>query len=138
VSPNSYRFNVGSIECIAVSDGTFTYPSDDFVAEEPPGTFDRALISHNLPHIALLIASAGEQLLHIADTVLHPILMEHPDWHTAFDLLADQSLATKRRLLDRAAAEKALVLAFHFPFPSLGYVVQKGQTWQWKPVEALG
>jgi glyoxylase-like metal-dependent hydrolase (beta-lactamase superfamily II) len=43
--------------------------------------------------------------------------------------------APGHRLLNRAAAEKALVLAFHFPFPGLGYVVQKGEGWQWQPID---
>jgi hypothetical protein len=30
------------------------------------------------------------------------------------------------------------VLAFHFPFPGLGHVVQKGEKWQWQPIEMIG
>jgi len=35
----------------------------------------------------------------------------------------------------RAAAKDALVLSYHFPFPSLGYLSQKGKGWQWEPIE---
>ena len=35
------------------------------------------------------------------------------------------------------AAEKALVLGFHFPFPGLGHIVQKGEGWQWQPIETM-
>jgi hypothetical protein len=27
------------------------------------------------------------------------------------------------------------VLAFHFPFPGLGHVVQRREAWQWQPIE---
>jgi hypothetical protein len=37
--------------------------------------------------------------------------------------------------MDRAAADNALVFAFHFPFPGLGHVVKKGEGWQWQPVD---
>jgi len=37
--------------------------------------------------------------------------------------------------MDKAAAEKALVFAFHFPFPGLGYIIQKEEGWQWQPIE---
>jgi glyoxylase-like metal-dependent hydrolase (beta-lactamase superfamily II) len=75
--------------------------------------------------------------MHLADTVLHPILMEHPEWVPAIDLLPEQAAITKRRLFDRAASDKALALAFHFPpFPSLGYVIPKGDSWQWQPIQS--
>ncbi|MDQ3928175.1 MAG: MBL fold metallo-hydrolase, partial [Chloroflexota bacterium] len=91
---------------------------------------------HTPGHIALSISSGEEQLLHIADTVLHPILMEHPDWYAAFDLLPERADETKRTLLDGAASDSALVLAFHFPFPSVGHVVRAREGWRWEPVEA--
>jgi hypothetical protein len=41
--------------------------------------------------MALAISSAGEQLLHISDTVLYPIQMEQPDWYPAFDSAPEQA-----------------------------------------------
>ena len=46
MSAKSYRFTVGTIECIAVSDGTFTYPSSAFVANAPVERFDQELAGH--------------------------------------------------------------------------------------------
>ena len=61
---------------------------------------------------------------------------KHPTWLTAFDSLPDATLASRRRLLDRAADEGALVLGFHLvPFPSLGHVRRQGEGWRWEPVE---
>ncbi len=34
----------------------------------------------------------------------------------------------------RAAEERSLVLAFHFPFPSVGHVVKLGKGWKWQPM----
>jgi glyoxylase-like metal-dependent hydrolase (beta-lactamase superfamily II) len=85
--------------------------------------------------MALSIASGSDQLLHLADAVLHPVHLEYPDWYPGFDLLHDAALTTKRRLLDRATDEEALVLAFHFPFPGLGRVSRSGTAWRWQPVE---
>jgi glyoxylase-like metal-dependent hydrolase (beta-lactamase superfamily II) len=45
----TYRFTVGPIECIAVSDGTFTYPSAAFVSNAPVEQFDEELRAHDLP-----------------------------------------------------------------------------------------
>jgi len=60
--------------------------------------------------------------------------LEHPEWCCVFDVLPEQVSLTRRRLLEKAAAEKVLVLAFHFTFPGLGHVVRKGKAWQWVPL----
>jgi glyoxylase-like metal-dependent hydrolase (beta-lactamase superfamily II) len=109
----------------------------DREVEIVPGIYAIPAPGHTPGHIALLISSGGQQLLHMADTVLHPILMEHPEWQPAFDLIPEQAISTKRRLLDRAAADQALALAFHFPFPGLGRVLPKGAAWEWQPIETF-
>ena len=102
-----------------------------------PGIQAIAAPGHTPGHMALAISSGNEQLLCISDAVLHPIHLEQPDWYAGVDFAPDQTVATRRRLLNRAATERALVLAFHFPFPGLGYVIQKGQAWQWQPIETV-
>ena len=69
--------------------------------------------------------------------MLHPIHLEQPDWYAAVDLDPVQVEVTRRKILTKAVTEKALVLAFHFSFPGLGHVVQKGEVWQWQPIEAM-
>jgi glyoxylase-like metal-dependent hydrolase (beta-lactamase superfamily II) len=103
-----------------------------------PGIQAIAAPGHTPGHMALAISSRDEQLLCVSDTVLHPIHMEQPEWHAAVDFNPEQVQATRRRILKRAVAEKALVLAFHFPFPGLGHVSQSGDTWQWKPISTTG
>jgi len=110
----------------------------DHEAEIVPGIHAVAAPGHTPGHMALAISSGGEQLLCVSDAVLHPIHLEQPGWHAVVDFAPHEVVATRRQLLNRAAAEKALVLAFHFPFPGLGHVVQKGEGWQWQPIEAKG
>ena len=100
-----------------------------------PGIKAIAAEGHTPGHMALSISSEGEQFLCIADTVLHPIHLEHPEWCAVVDFDPDQVVVTRRRILNRAAAEKALVLAYHFPFPGLGHVVEKEEAWQWQPIK---
>jgi len=110
----------------------------DQETEIVPGIRTVASPGHTPGHVAVAVASDSEELLYISDSVLHPIHLEHPDWYTAVDFAPEQVVTTRRRLLDLAAAEKALVHAFHFPFPGLGHVVQKGEGWRWQPIEARG
>ena len=103
-----------------------------------PGIRVLAAPGHTPGHLALEISSEGEQLLCISDVALHPIHLECPDWYAAVDLDPEQIVTTRRRLFSRAATEKALVFAFHFPFPGLGKVIQKGDSWHWQPIETEG
>ena len=103
-----------------------------------PGIRGVAAPGHTPGHMALVISWGDERLLCISDAVLHPIHLEQPEWHAVVDFAPDEVVATRRQLLNRAATEKALVLAFHFPFPGLGHVVQRGEAWQWQPIETIG
>jgi glyoxylase-like metal-dependent hydrolase (beta-lactamase superfamily II) len=110
----------------------------DRETEIVPGIRALAAPGHTPGQLALEISSEGEQLLCISDGALHPIHLECPEWYAAVDLDPEQIVTTRRRLFSRAATEKALVFAFHFPFPGLGKVIQKGESWQWQPIETLG
>jgi glyoxylase-like metal-dependent hydrolase (beta-lactamase superfamily II) len=110
----------------------------DRETEIVPGIHALAASGHTPGHMAVAISSGREQLLCIADAALHPIHLGQPDWYSVFDLVSEQALASKRRLMDKAAAEKAMVFAFHFPFPGLGYIIQKEEGWQWQPIETTG
>jgi glyoxylase-like metal-dependent hydrolase (beta-lactamase superfamily II) len=112
----------------------------DFVdreAEIVPGISAVTAPGHTPGLMALVISSKNEQLLCISDAVLHPIHLEQPEWCSVFDVVPESVSMTRQKLLDKAAAEKALVIAFHFPFPGLGHVVRKGKAWQWQPVKPV-
>lgn len=100
-----------------------------------PGIRAIATPGHTPGHMGLAISSDNEQLLYISDAILDPIHLEQPEWYPAFDLAPEQAKATRRQLLARIVAERALVIACHFPFPGLGHVIQKGAAWQWQPLE---
>jgi len=109
----------------------------DDETEIVPGIRAVAAPGHTPGHLALNISSGGQRLLVVSDAVIHPVHVEQPDWCAAVDLDPERVVDTRRRLLDIAANEKALVLAFHFPFPGLGKVVQKGEGWQWQPIKTM-
>lgn len=108
----------------------------DSGAEIVPGIRAVAAPGHSAGHLAISISSENEELLCLSDTVLAPVHLEHPEWYTRYDLRPEQSVTSRVRLLDRAAASGALVHAYHFPFPGLGRVRSKGRAWQWQPYDA--
>ncbi len=92
---------------------------------------------HTPGHLGVAIRSGGSELVYISDAALHPIHLEHPTWHPAFDQDPVAALASRRRLFDRAATTGATVLAMHFPpFPSLGHVAKHGTGWHWEPLSS--
>ncbi|MBN2393467.1 MAG: MBL fold metallo-hydrolase [Anaerolineae bacterium] len=107
----------------------------DAEEEIVPGIRVVSAPGHTPGHMALSISSDDEQLLCASDTLIHPIHLEQIDWFSAFDLAPEQTLVSRRQFLERAATEKALVHSFHFPFPGLGYVIRKGNAWQWQPIK---
>jgi glyoxylase-like metal-dependent hydrolase (beta-lactamase superfamily II) len=89
---------------------------------------------HTPGHLAILLSSDGRQLLNLGDAAVHPVHLEHPEWQNGFDLQPDCALVTRRCLLEQAAADQMHVMAFHFPFPSVGRVAARScGGWDWIP-----
>lgn len=93
-----------------------------------------AATGHTPGHMAILIRSEGERLLCVGDTFYDQLQVRYPDWYTPYDLNPRQSIETRRRLLSWAADEALLILAYHMPFPGLGYVIRDGSTFAWQPL----
>ncbi len=98
-----------------------------------PGIHAVDAAGHSPGHTAYLIASGRESLLHVGDVFHHEAFdLEHPDWATAFDQDAKAAYRTRLRMLDRAAADKSFLMAYHVPFPAIGYVRRKGNGYAWE------
>jgi glyoxylase-like metal-dependent hydrolase (beta-lactamase superfamily II) len=106
----------------------------DSEVEIIPGIHSIFAPGHTPGLMAISLASEGEQLLCISDVLIHPVHLSQPDWFSAIDVIPDQVIASRRKILEKAALEKSQVMAFHFPFPGLGHIVKKDQGWRWQPV----
>ena len=99
-----------------------------------PGICVISAPGHTPGHMVVEVISGSDQLLHISDTVLHPIHLEEPEWYSAVAINSHQVVETRSRILDIASKENVLTLASHFTFPGLGHVVLKEGRWQWQPI----
>jgi glyoxylase-like metal-dependent hydrolase (beta-lactamase superfamily II) len=103
--------------------------------EVAPGVRSIEAPGHTPGHTAWHVASGGEQLIVLADTVtFNPIFLRNPGWHAAFDADGPLAEANRRKLLERAIAEKAMVTAYHFLFPSAGTIAKDGAGYALAPV----
>ncbi|MCY3799562.1 MAG: MBL fold metallo-hydrolase [Chloroflexi bacterium] len=103
--------------------------------EVTPGIQTIATPGHTRDHISLAVASGERRLICAADTMDLPIHIERTDWHPDWDEQPETGMRSRRMLLRRALDENALIHAFHFPFPGVGYVRADGDGWRFEPLE---
>ncbi len=82
---------------------------------------------HTADHASVVIVSGGETALYVGDIAQHEVQLERPAWIAAFDVLPLVSLETKKRLMERAVRENALVVSVHCPFPGVGRMTLTGE-----------
>ena len=90
---------------------------------------------HTPGHMAYNIESDGKRILLWADACNHYVAsLQKPEWHVVFDMDKDKAIASRRKLLDMAAADKVAVTGYHMPFPSIGFVEKIGDAHRWLPM----
>jgi glyoxylase-like metal-dependent hydrolase (beta-lactamase superfamily II) len=102
--------------------------------EVAPGIVSIPNYGHTPGHTAFSVHSANQSLLVLSDTARNPYLfVRHPEWEPTFDMDGLEAAKTRRTMLDHAATERALVAAYHFPFPACGHIVRKGIAYEFEP-----
>ncbi len=101
-----------------------------------PGLTSVAAPGHTPGHTAYMLSSGSGKLLILSDTANHPALfVRNPDWSAVFDMDADVARATRRKMLDLAASERAQVAFYHAPFPATGHIIKDGDGFRFVPVQ---
>jgi glyoxylase-like metal-dependent hydrolase (beta-lactamase superfamily II) len=104
-------------------------------AEVAPGIVTLPAPGHTPGHTVFAIHSGDQSLMVLGDTAQHPaVFARHPDWQAAFDVDGDAAVATRKKLFDRAAADRMLVTGYHFPFPACGHLVKTAGGYEHVPV----
>jgi glyoxylase-like metal-dependent hydrolase (beta-lactamase superfamily II) len=89
---------------------------------------------HTQGHVSLELAG-GEGLIVGGDVLTHPLIsFKHPEWKAIADHVPDQAIATRRKLLDRLAADRSRLIGFHLPYPGVGTVERKDGAFRFVPV----
>ena len=89
---------------------------------------------HTPGHMAFMIESGGEQLIHMVDSVLNVYAhTANPGWHAQFDADGEAASATRTALMSMAADEGIRVFGYHFPFPGIGNIVRDGDAFRFYP-----
>jgi len=86
---------------------------------------------HSIGHMSIELASGGEKAVFGGDALHHPIQVLRPHLNTVFCEFADEALASRAKLLQKLAEDRALYCATHFGGSSAGYVTWKDGAYTW-------
>ena len=104
--------------------------------EVAPGIVTLAAPGHTPGHTVFAVHSGNDSLMVLSDTAQHPaVFARHPDWQATFDIDGRETVITRKKLFDRAAADRMLVTGYHFPFPALGHLAKTASGYEHVPVE---
>ncbi|MEJ1935853.1 MBL fold metallo-hydrolase [Nostoc sp. NIES-2111] len=101
---------------------TLVRPGDDVV----PGMRVLATPGHTPGHVSYELAGGDGLIINGDVATSNLVFFEHPDWHFGFDTDREAALETRRRFLDRVAAEKVTMLGYHWPYPGVGIAERRG------------
>ena len=100
-----------------------------------PGVRSIALPGHTPGHTGYIVSSGNKQLIVSGDIINIPALFaRNPGWHVVFDSDAQMAEATRRKMFDRAIAEKAMINGYHWGLPGAGHVRKDGNSYAFVPL----
>ncbi len=106
----------------------------DWGKEVLPGFAAVKASGHTPGMSAIEISSGDAATMFVADITNNPLIFaRHPDWQAMFDLDPVDATATRKALLDRAAADKLRLSFFHAPFPATGFVTKTATGYEYLP-----
>jgi glyoxylase-like metal-dependent hydrolase (beta-lactamase superfamily II) len=88
-------------------------------AEVAPGVRVVPSPGHTPGHVCVTLTSGQDTAVYCGDLLHHACQLEHTDWSPAFDLLPELSAESRRRVLDQALRDRAILLAAHLPTPGV-------------------
>ncbi len=132
IAADLQQFAVGAQNSINVDGAEWRLLANE--QEVAPGIRVIDTPGHTPGHLAVVVESGGQQLLALGDAMSHVWTnFAHPGWYNAFDMDGDQTVATRKRLLDMAVSDRMAVLGYHFPFPGMGHVMQEDGAYRFVP-----
>lgn len=107
-------------------------PGSDIV----PGVHAMPTPGHSVGHTMYVIESNGQSLWLVGDLInVGAVQFDHPEISSSFDGDRDQATASRKRILEQAANQGALIGAAHVAFPGLGHVRGVDAGWRWVLVD---
>ena len=90
---------------------------------------------HSIDHATIEITSDGATAIFGGDILHHPVEVYQPELVSMFCEFPELARASRRRVLEQAAANKSLYFSSHFPLSSVGRIeaTDGGFCWRFEP-----
>lgn len=100
-------------------------------AEVLPGVEAVDTSGHTPGHMSFMLHGGSDPVLIAGDAITHfAVSFEQPSWPSGSDQDAEKGVATRLKLLDRLATDKAALAAYHLPKPGEGRVERDGTAYR--------
>ena len=107
----------------------------DGEADALPGFRALPTYGHTAGHTSYVVDTGAAPLMVLGDIANIPALfVKNPGWHVSFDADAALAEANRRKIFDRAIADKAIVSGYHFGIPGAGTIQKDGLGYAFVPV----
>ncbi len=102
--------------------------------EVVPGIRSVSTPGHTPGHTSYLVASGSQQFMVLGDITNIPALfVKNPGWHVVFDGNATLAEENRRKMFDRAVADKLVVSGYHYGLPGAGTIQKDGSGYAFVP-----
>jgi len=89
---------------------------------------------HTPGHYSVRGRSAGREIVFSGDLIHSPVQCRHPEWRANPDWDPELAKQTRRAFLQRLADTDTLAATAHFPQPSVGRIVSRGDAFDFSPI----
>jgi glyoxylase-like metal-dependent hydrolase (beta-lactamase superfamily II) len=102
--------------------------------ELAPGVRAFPAPGHYPGHMAIRITSGASEAVLLADTAVHPALLDRPGWVYVSDLDPGTATATRRSLLTELVDRDVLAVCGHYPGTGIGRIVTRDAHVVWEEI----
>ncbi|HJU47772.1 MAG TPA: MBL fold metallo-hydrolase [Gaiellaceae bacterium] len=103
-------------------------------AELAPGLTAVSLAGHYPGHMGVHVESGLGSAMLIADTAVHPLLLDRPDVAYVSDIDAEETIATRHEVLPGLVDAETLVVCGHYPDGGIGRLTRRDGRVVWEAV----
>jgi len=102
---------------------------DDYAMED--GLWFESAPGHTPGNVVIHARSKNDRGLFLGDVIHHQFQLMQPKWSTLACSSHEQSYATRKRLIEEHAEAGTRLLPGHFPAPTVGRIVRRGDTYRY-------